>query len=654
MQFNMDENAGNVHDSGDLYSAYSQPSPLGASFSIVDDYSQKEAQDTRSSFLGADNSRHNTVGTTDSLQRQLTVPDVATGGSLSAVSSLSHDINQKSVSAGSGVDSSRSLSPMHGETSKRSSEDTTNAVPPATTRGTSLEASRESNSALPSRINHISRFYKNNFANQTDSGATQPVSKPSLSEERNPHSPVSPPLPDMTGLQSQYNDRRRSSGSQVSDMSKNEMDRIREKFDEDALYTQFRDPSPTGSKVSALSVDEDKDLDAILEEKLGESGLEEDLEKSQAAQKPRRPSAPRQSSQPISVVRLSRFPQERRVSQSAESVKRYSRFSFESDGNALAEAMLVTGYGKPRLVDSSQEHNTTSQVPETLGEEAPDEPPPPFDDPQAPYRADEKHETVNERAHPINSPQNKPSVSHVEYRSTQQKPPQYQPLRSHPPNPEPPQRENRLSQPHAHHSHHSSISSLSNAVSNNNAPRVTISPEPRSSRSKQPVAFDSNSRMQRMKEQENPMSRFSESRWTDGRLARGAQTGPTGNNSLSTGSGNLFGPGRNEEDSFGSGDSMAVQAALSRNDLRAEPSPLHRESETASATSGNSFKVSVPFKDKIKFVGKRARGSSIDTPAAEGHAESKAADKPKKSDKKVEGKKGAFTKISVRSSPDFI
>jgi hypothetical protein len=163
--------------------------------------------------------------------------------------------------------------------------------------------------------------------------------------------------------------------------------------------------------------------------------------------------------------------------------------------------------------------------------------------------------------------------------------------------------------------------------------------------------------MQKIKGHENPVSQSSTSRWTDGRLARGAQTdptgNPTGNNSQSTSSGNLFGPGRREEDSFGSGDSMAVQAALSRNDLRAEPSPLHRESETASATSANSFKVSVPFKNKIKFVGKRARRSSTDTPAAEEPAESKAADKPKKSDK-VEGKKGTFNKISVCSYLNII
>jgi hypothetical protein len=434
-------------------------------------------------------------------------------------------------------------------------------------------------------------------------------------------------------------------------MSKNEMDRIREKFDEEGLYTQLRDPSPTGSKVSALSEDADKDLDAILEEKLGGSGFDEDIEKSAAIQRPRRTSAPRQqSSQPISVVRLSRLPQERRVSQSAESTKRYSRFSFESDRNAIAEAMLVTGYGKPRLADSSQEQNMASQVPETLGEEACDEPPPPFDDTKAPYGADDKHATVDERISLDHSLQNEPPVPRGEDGPTQQDPPQYQPLSSHPPNSEPTRREDRLSESHAHRdSYNSSVSSLSNAVTNPNGPRLTISPEPRSSRSKQPVAFDSNSRMQKMKEQENPISQSSKSRWTDGRFSRGAQPGPVTNNTLNTGSSNLFGPGRREEDSFGSGDSMAVQAALSRNDLRAEPSPLHQESETASATSGNSLKASIPFKNKIKFVGKRSRGISIDIPAAEELAERKVADKSKKSDKK-----GAFNKISVCSHPDFI
>ncbi|CRG91285.1 Serine-rich adhesin for platelets [Talaromyces islandicus] len=652
MQFNLDENAGDVRDSGDLYSAYSHPSPRKGSFSIGGNDSQKEGQDTNSAVqgtvLGFENSRLNTVGAMDSLQRQLTALDVVTGASLSAVSSLSHDINQKSISAGSDAVSPRSLSPLHGEWSKRFSED---VAPPLATRGSSLEVSRDSNSArnsMPPRIHHISRFYRSGSTDQTSSASTQSVSKPNLdkvtSHERHAQGPVSPPLPHTTGLKSQYNDRRLSSDSQVSDMSKDEMDRIREKFDEDALYTQARDPSPTGSKVSALSEDQDKDLDAILEEKLGEAGLEEDLKKSQAMQQPRRASAPRRSSQPISVVRLSRLPQERRVSQSAESVKRYSRFSFESDRNALAEAMLVTGYGKARLVDSSREPNMASQVPETLGEEAPDEPPPPFDDPQAPYRPDEKDATVDERT---SLGHNETPGPHVEYGLTEQNPPQYQPLRSHPLNSKPAQRENLFSPPHAHRdSHHSSISSLSNAVTNNNAPLLTIYPEPRLSRSKQHGSFDPNSQMPKTIEHENLVPQPSQSRWTDSRLARGTETGSTGNNSQSAGSGNLFGPGRREEDSFGSGDSMAVQAALSRNDLRAEPSPLHQESETASATSGNSFKVSVPFKNKIKFVGKRARGSSIDTPAAEEPAGSKAADKPKKSDKKVEGKRGPFNKIS--------
>lgn len=657
MQFSIDEKHGNVHDSDDLYSAHGHSSPRGGSLSISDDISRKEDQNIHSAvqssgFLGADNSWLDTFGVTDSLQKQLTAPDIATSTSLSAVSSLSHEINQKSLSAASNAVSPRSLSPMHGETSIRSSEDT---VPPMATRGSSLEVSREFPSAganLPSRTHHISRFYRNNSTDLTDNARNQSISNSSLdkatSRERNVQSPVSPPLPDTKGLHSQNNERRLSSDSQVSDMSKDEMDRIREKFDEDAQL------SPTGSKVSALSEDEDKDLDAILEEKLGEESFDEDIEKSQAIQQPRRPSAPRHSSQPISVVRLSRLPQERRVSQSAESTKRYSRFSFESDRNAMAEAMLVTGYGKPRLVDSSQEQNMASQVPETLGEEAPDEPPPPFDEPTAPYGADEKDAKMDERISVDYSRRNEPPSPRGEYGSTQQSPPQYQPLRSHPPNPEPTRRENRLSETHAHRdSHNSSISSLSNAVTNPNA-RVTISPEPRSSRPKQPATFDSNSQMQKMKEQENPMSQSSKSRWTDGRFSREAQPGPVSNNSLSAVNGSLFGPGRREEDSFGSGDSMAVQAALSRNDLRAEPSPLHRESETASATSGNSLKASVPFKDRIKFVGKRARGISIDAPGAEEPAERKAGDKSKKLDKKVEGKKGAFNKISVCSYPGFI
>ncbi|KAH8703519.1 hypothetical protein BGW36DRAFT_369464 [Talaromyces proteolyticus] len=657
-------------DSGDLHSPPSHSSGRQVSYSTVNDKGKEVENLPRNGnalqsngFVASRSFQPSTMVKPEPLNRQLSGPDTNIGTSLSAVSSLSNDDNYKLSLDISEPLSKRPSSLVPREISIGSPGGTKQTNFQSTARGSSLEVPRKLavvSSTLPApnppgnnqhsspRIHHISRFYQSK--DSTNEPNLNFAFEKTIPVDNSARSPVSPPLPETENAPTSDSNRRFSSSSQVSDISEDDMDRIREKFDEDGLYTKFRDPSPTGSKVSALSEDEDDDVDAALEEKLAEVGYHEDPQKDLPTQPARRAQAPRRQSQPISVVRISRFPQDRRISQSAESNKRlsrHSRFSFESDRHAIAEAMLVTGYRKPILIDSSQEQEVSTQIPVTLGEEAPDEPPPPFENPAAPYSADNKEVNENETT-PTYDPR-RDSQADTRRPSASTTLPQYQPIESLSPNHEPTWRKSQLPEPQTHRdSHRSSVSSLSNTVANTQGPRTTISPEPQPSQSSNQVSFNSNIQKSKAKDAINAVSRLGKSRWTDGRLAAGAHSRPlSGDSGPPTGSSNFFGPGRREEDSLGSGDSMAVQAALSRHDLRMDPSPLNQESETASATSGKSFKLSVPFKNRIKFVGKRARGSSIDAPSVDSNAESKMSlDMSKDSEKNPEAKRGAFSKIT--------
>jgi hypothetical protein len=104
--------------------------------------------------------------------------------------------------------------------------------------------------------------------------------------------------------------------------------------------------------------------------------------------------------------------------------------------------------------------------------------------------------------------------------------------------------------------------------------------------------------------------------------------------------------GKKDEDSMGSGDSMAVQAALSRPDLRLEPSPLVQQAKPTSLSSDMHNVESMAkqpniFKSKLRFLGKRVSGPSSVLPQGK-----VAENKPEEKDDISRGKT-ALSRIGV-------
>lgn len=486
-------------------------------------------------------------------------------------------------------------------------------------------------------------------------------------------SPVSPPfIQDGGTAPAEYTNRRDSVVSDVSDISQNEMDRIREKFDEEGLYSGPSQPSPTRSQISDLTDDEEDEENDALREKLDEAGFMSEPGKDALEQFPSPPTStpPKTSTspnkkRPIRVVKLSRFSMmDRQASQSGDNdTRRYSRFSFEGEGNTLAEEMLVNGHGRrsgPN--DSNQGHVglPPSQVPVTLGEDAPDEAPPPFADQEAPFGDDRKEPQADDATPPYEDrvPGLPTRNSQLTRSEDARSPPEYQPIQSPPASQlETIWKTGRLQDLRTNRDSgaSSSISSMSNPNVNANGLRTATSPEPPiagtlGQKRLSPDFSGSKSNPQHI-DSITAVNKPDRSLWSNGRLSGGKtyQSSPEPLSSASHNGSPSLSQGKHDEDSLGSGDSMAVQAALSRNDLRIEPSPLNQGSETASATSDHSSnaRVSMQFRNKIKLMGKKAKGSPANVPPMETQIETKPAEKRK--ERRADGKKGALSRFGVSS-----
>uniref|UniRef100_A0A093VP44 Uncharacterized protein n=1 Tax=Talaromyces marneffei PM1 TaxID=1077442 RepID=A0A093VP44_TALMA len=514
--------------------------------------------------------------------------------------------------------------------------------------------------------NQVSRLSQNNDI--PDTASPQPTIKPTMQQtlpdavnsmDESFRSPVSPPLPQGSKLDvPEPANRRDSIISQISEISQDEMDRIREKFDEDGVYAGLGDPSPTRSQVSDLTEDDD-DVDDAIREKLDEAGFHSDPEKDTYESFPR-PATASSNQQAIRVVRMSRFSIDKKTMQSTEEdTTRHSRFSFEGEGNTLAEQaeeMLVSGHARrSRQTDYPGGNDAGlegSQVPVTLGEDAPDEAPPPFPDSGAECREDHKEQQEPQEQTPAYDDNNPDRCNGQSLRAKRAKsPPGYQPIQSPPPSHiDTLWKTGRLQDLRTNRDSiaSSSVSSISNPNVNPNAPRMTVSPGP-------PLSGGQNQRrLSHNVESNHPQNlpcigdvtasdRPGLSLWANhGRPEQSQQHSFDGsglNPPILSGSSS----GRRDRDSLHSGDSMAVQAASSRQDLRTTPSPLIYGSETASEHS-NHGKMSTQLLSKVKFMGKRTKGAPApaSVPLVEA-VDAKVVERRK--EKKIDGKKGALSRF---------
>ncbi|OKL62282.1 hypothetical protein UA08_02493 [Talaromyces atroroseus] len=497
-----------------------------------------------------------------------------------------------------------------------------------------------------------------------NSAATESVSpsepKPLASVDKSVNNPVLPPLPQDGKLRPvEYNSRRDSINSKVSAMSEDEMDRIREKFDEEGLYSGPRESSPTRSQVSDMTDEDDEDDDEYdaLREKLDEAGYQMDPEKDDAWQHfPRPPTgSPRQNQQPIRVVKMARVAMNKHASQKNEDdTKRYSRFSFEGEGNTLAEAMLENGRGKPATgSNESAVGLSPSQIPVTMGEDAPDEPPPPFPDPEASYGEDHKQQTEEERPaynHAMRSLSNGDSQPLQSNEAT--RPPIYRPIHQQPAaaaSHDTTSRIGRLQELRTNrNSIASSVSSISSPTVSSNLPRTAISPEPQYAKPSSQTRWGQDLQAPKTTQQRSNVAtavtdRLGRSLWANGRISNRAHARTVSDNLSGSGSDtpSIF-SGRREH-SLGSSDSIAVQAALSRNDLLPEPSPLHQSSDVDSDHSSHA-RLSTQFRNRMKFMGKKSRDAAANAQPAEREVETKPAEKKK--EKNPDGKRGGFSRFS--------
>lgn len=479
------------------------------------------------------------------------------------------------------------------------------------------------------------------------------------STEKSLRSPVSPPLPQDGQLTiPDHANRRDSIVSQISDISQDEMDRIREKFDEDGMYVGLKDPSPTRSQVSDLTEDED-DVDDAIREKLDEAGFHSDPKMDQCGSTPRAVTAS-SNQQPIRVVRMSKFSIDKMTARGTEDeTKRYSKFSFEGEGHTLAEEaeeMLVKAHVRrsgqtnhPDQVSRLEE----SQVPVTLGEDALDEAPPPFSNSDGLYVEDRKEQQHQEQIPAYNdsnpSPENRESLRVEGAKS----PPGYQPIQSPlPSHMETQQKTGRLQDLRANRDSiaSSSVSSMSNPNINQNASRKAVSPEPPLTGPQSQQRLSHNAKLNRPQnspriDEVTGAERPGWSLWANHGRSQQAQQHSSNSSGLNPPlpSGSSF--GRHDADSLNSGDSTAAQAAASRLDLRTTPSPLMNSGETASEHS-NHARMSTQLLSKVKFMGKRTKATPA--PASVPPVEvvgAKAVEKKK--EKKADGKKGALSRFGV-------
>lgn len=295
------------------------------------------------------------------------------------------------------------------------------------------------------------------------------------------------------------------------------------------------------------------------------------------------------------------------------------RFSFESESNRSE------GYTAQKTGVKGSDHQDaekgSAQVPQTFlqddthddDEDAPDEPPPPFPEPEADYLEDKKEEAEDAPPYGAATP------SHPDARqglsiSTAQHPPTSEPLQGPPvhqsiqPSPsmqdDRPRRHSPLQSPYT-------SSSSSTDKSDVKAHRFYSSyklqgppSQPRQEpRREQAVRSPDMHRSPTGTDPQLPPS-----------LAPGPASLPAGNVSGSeharlplghetSATSSSFRRRRTHSDSLGSGDSMVANAAASRLDLRAEPSPLNQHTEPTPPSTQ-------PLKSKIKKIGKLHRMSA--------------------------------------------
>ncbi|KAL1968154.1 hypothetical protein VTN77DRAFT_2285 [Rasamsonia byssochlamydoides] len=354
-------------------------------------------------------------------------------------------------------------------------------------------------------------------------------------------------------------DRRLSSASQVSAISE-EMD-VRGRLDE-AVHAMPNSHPLTMSQISGISNGMDGINDAVHQSEEADEGKAYNV--------------------------LSNMPNETPSSLSQQR----PRFSFESDGTRPEEA-------PPQFSDFPQ-----ADIPE----DAPDEPPPPFPDPEADYLEDKKEE--EEDAPPYNPPN--PSQTQADAQtglgiSAAQDPPASQPpgppVRQPQPSPAVQHGTRWRTTPLPSHSHTSSAPAGTPGV-NVRRYYASVNPRPQS-----PPRQQQQQQPQQVvrADRQGETQQLSSTRGTgqfSGEHTRAASGPATPNSFLRTFS-------RPASDSQGSGDSMIANAAASRLDLRAEPSPLNQHTEAAPS-------ISEPLKSKIKKIGKLPRMTHSGNAAAEG------------------------------------
>lgn len=527
---------------------------------------------------------------------------------------------------------------------------------PSNDTGTKLSIydTRQLNEDTGSHVSRPPGFESNTVISSAEEGSDPVTSNGqaiTTATETSLDRPVSPPLSqedivNPSNHNSPLGRQFSSASSQVSNMSDDEMDRIREKFDEDGLLSQSREASPVRSQVSDMS---DDGLDEALRKELGGGHYRLTSSKGRGEHSPERPMTCVQPVPALSVARASSV-----MADEAGTGNR-SRFSFESDRNGIAEAMLVSAeHNRPRMIQTrsreASEGLPRMRIPMTLGEDAPTEPPPPFPDVGAEYGPDKKEE---EGETPPYSPTGRSDRVQPSTQIGSENPAVYQ-SRSTEPGQTPPAY--RLSQPMAVRDPTRGTSQIQRQPQS----AVQFSPghvqepgddhldssDPRErDRHSRQFSFASEEVLNTKRKSQVPVQSLPENpRWASVRTSGGPPSqGHSGRES--DGSRNSLGMGKKDEDSMGSGDSMAVHAALSRPDLLLEPSPLVKQTKRAPVSSDINVedvaKQPNIFKSKLKFIGNRMSGGDSVPPQGK-VADNKAEGKPD-----VSRGKGTLSKIGV-------
>lgn len=250
------------------------------------------------------------------------------------------------------------------------------------------------------------------------------------------------------------------------------------------------------------------------------------------------------------------------------------------------------------------------------GEDAPDEPPPPFPEPEADYLEDKKEETEEAPPYDSTAPSQTTHSSgnaglgiSAERHPPTSQPPQDPPARQ--PNQPLPARQNGPSwrtTPPQYHSHTSSAPSVGKP---SGKPAVNVrryyaalnqqgQQQPRQEQRREQVSRGPDRQQNRAQAEQQASSSRDAGHFLGHEHRRGSsvpETTATANSFFGTSS-------RRDTDSQGSADSMIANAAASRLDLRAEPSPLNQHEEAAQSNSQQ-------LKSKIMKIGGKLPRMSV-------------------------------------------